>query len=217
MADVPVPSLARARELKITELSTLFANDDLTLEELERRIELVYKAGSMTELDAVTADLRSLPAPASSGVPVRGRRSAAPAPTVYEQASARVLSLMSSTRRVGRWAVPQELKVVALMSDTRIDLTQAVLPPGIVDVELRCVMTAFKLVVPPNVRVVNEAHAVMASITSRADEVTPGTTSGTIIRLSGFALMSEEKVVVRRVEDALLGDGEDDDHDDDDD
>jgi len=217
MADVPVPSLARARELKITELSTLFANDDLTLEELERRIELVYKAGSMTELDAVTADLRSLPAPASSGVPVRGRRSAAPAPTVYEQASARVLSLMSSTRRVGRWAVPQELKVVALMSDTRIDLTQAVLPPGIVDVELRCVMTAFKLVVPPNVRVVNEAHAVMASITSRADEVTPGTTSGTIIRLSGFALMSEVKVVVRRVEDALLGDGEDDDHDDDDD
>ena len=217
MADVPVPSLARARELKITELSTLFANDDLTLEELERRIELVYKAGSMTELDAVTADLRSLPAPASSGVPVRGRRAAAPAPSVYEQASARVLSLMSSTRRVGRWAVPQELKVVALMSDTRIDLTQAVLPPGIVDVELRCVMTAFKLVVPPNVRVVNEAHAVMASITSRADEVTPGTTSGTIIRLSGFALMSEVKVVVRRVEDALLGDGEDDDHDDDDD
>ena len=59
MADAHLPSLSRAREQKISELSTFFANDDLSLEDLERRIERVYKAANVSELDAITADLRS--------------------------------------------------------------------------------------------------------------------------------------------------------------
>ena len=57
MADssVPVPSLSRAREEKISELSTHFANDDLSLEDLERRIERVYKAANVAELEDITA------------------------------------------------------------------------------------------------------------------------------------------------------------------
>src|SRR6185312_17365173 len=58
---LPPPSLARAREQKISELSEHFANDDLSLEDLERRIERVYKASSMVDLEQITADLH-LPA-----------------------------------------------------------------------------------------------------------------------------------------------------------
>lgn len=205
MADAPVPSLARAREEKISELSTYFANDDLTLEELERRIERVYKSSSVTELDTITADLKS----AATRTDDYARGALAPRSKSKAVASAatpntRIMSIMSSTRRVGRWAVPQKLDVVGIMSDSGIDLTHAALPPGVVDIELRLVMTSFKLVVPPGMRVINEAHSFMASIHSRSDEFSSGgeppTGGEPVIRLTGYAFMADVHIVVRRSE-----------------
>ena len=217
MADAPLPlsSLSRAREQKISELSQHFANDDLSVDDLERRIEQVYKAASVVELDEITADLRHAVAPAALPKPSRisrGRSSSA-VPATYEIANTRVLSLMSSTKRVGRWAVPQKLDVLAIMSDTKIDLTQAVLPTGMIEINLRVVMAAFKLIVPPNVRVINEMHSVMADVSSRADELDPegAPATGTVIRLAGYALMAEVKVVVRRREHPIPDDDDDDD------
>lgn len=210
MADVPIPSLARARELKIDELSTHFANDDLSLEDLERRIEQVYKAASVGELEKITADLRSATvAPPdydrANVVPGRGGGAA-----TYEVPSGRLLSLMSTTKRVGRWALPRKFDVVAVMSDTRIDLTSAVLPPGVSEIELRAVMASMKVIVPPGVRVIVDTHSFMANVHSRADELplsdVPATANAPVIRLTGFALMADVKVVVRRREDPIYDD-----------
>src|SRR6476660_1255069 len=127
MAEPPVPSLSRAREQKIAELSTHFANDDLSLEDLERRIERVYKAVSVAELESIPADLRSPAALVDPRAePARGRVSLggnAPVTGTLEAARSRLVAFMSSTRRVGRWAVPRDMSVFALMSDTRLDLT----------------------------------------------------------------------------------------------
>ncbi|HTE44621.1 MAG TPA: LiaF domain-containing protein [Gemmatimonadaceae bacterium] len=219
MADAPIPSLSRAREQKISELSQHFANDDLSLEDLERRIERVYKAANVVELEQITADLRQAVLPAQNPiVPSRisglGRPSGA-VPAAYELESTRVLSLMSSTKRVGRWAVPRKVDVLAIMSETRIDLTQAVLPPGVIDLNLRVVMASFKLIVPPNVRVVNEMHSVMADVRSKAHELLPDGApekgESTVIRLRGYAFMAEAKIVVRRKEEPVYSDDDDDD------
>ncbi len=205
MADAPVPSLAHAREAKINELSTYFTNDDLSIEELEHRIERVYQAASVAELEAITADLRSsvaLPATASS-------RGAGTSVASSEAGSSRLLSLLSSTRRVGRWRVPPKLDIVAIMSDTKIDLTHAVVPPGGVDINLRVIMASFRLVVPPDMRVVNDTHAVLANVSSHADELPPNDASAApmpVVRLTGFALMSDVNVVVRRREDPAYDD-----------
>jgi hypothetical protein len=213
MADFPVPSLSRAREQKISELSTFFANDDLSLEDLERRIERVYKATNMTELETITADLQKAAKPLDDYARAQIARSTLEAPSSLALVSARVLSLMSSTRRVGRWAVPQHLDVVAIMSDTRIDLTQASLPAGVVDIELRAVMASFKLIVPPNTRVINETHSIMANVRSRADEFLPNesppSANAPVIRLTGFAMMADVNIVVRRREDPVYDDDDD--------
>lgn len=204
MADL-TPPLTRAREQKITELSSHFANDDLTLEDLERRIERVYKAVSVAELDAITADLQSL-SPQAAGVSgTRVSSSTSRAAGTYAPNSGRILSIMGESRRMGRWQVPQRLDVVSVMSDTRIDLTQAVMPSGIVDIDMRVVWAACKIVVPPGMRVINEMHAIMASVHSKADDVAAGAggTFAPTIRLTGIALMAEVKVVVRRREDPI--------------
>jgi hypothetical protein len=210
----PIASLSRAREAKINELSTHFANDDLTLEDLERRIERVYKAASVVELEEITADLRkAMTMPANQSVVPSSSRSTAVSPG-YETVAERVLAFMSSTRRVGRWLVPLKLNVVAIMSDTKLDFTHAAMPGAVIDIHVRAVMASCKLVVPPNVRVINEMHAVMASVRSRASEVLPGdppaSLESPVIRLTGYALMADVNVVVRRLEEPVYDDDDDD-------
>src|SRR5436190_22561840 len=62
----PLVSLADERERVVQQLSDHFANDRLSLEELETRIELAYKASSTADLQRLTADLPSV---AASPVP----------------------------------------------------------------------------------------------------------------------------------------------------
>jgi len=217
---LPPPSLSRAREQKISELSQHFANDDLSLEDLERRIERVYKAISVAELDAITADLTSV-----AGVPNGGAALApadriahvardanlivAPSPAI-EAPRGRLLSIMSSHRRVGRWTVPRDLHVFALWSDSRLDLTTAVLPVGgVVNIEITSIMASFRVIVSPDMHVINDMHAFMSDMRNSADAMVPGTVASArtpVIRLTGTAFMSDFKVKVRRREEPLPDD-----------
>src|SRR5215472_10207153 len=105
----PIVSLTDERERVIQQLSEHFANDRLSLDELESRIELAYKAPTIGDLRRLTADL-----PSGAAAPV-------PAPLPPEESVAlapdreRVWSVMSETRRGGGWAVPQRLDLVAVM------------------------------------------------------------------------------------------------------
>jgi hypothetical protein len=204
------PPTTQAREQTISELSLHFANDHLSLEDLERRIERVYKAATVAELEEITADLIAIAAPptrsrggrlatAASGASVVGS-------TQQSLEKARILSIMGEARRLGRWQVPQRLEVVSIMSDTQIDLTRAVMPPGIVEIDMSVIWSACKLIVQPGMRVINEMHAIMGSVQSTPDEGGAETEAAyaPTIRLTGFALMSEVKVVVRRREDPAI-------------
>jgi len=216
MADAPLPTLSRAREQKISELSQHFANDDLSLDELERRIEQVYKAANISELDAITADLRvsQLPAAARPSSAAMTNARTDYATSNLPALNSRLLAVMSESKRTGRWLVPQHLDVVALMADTKIDLTSAVMPAGGAEFHVRSFWAACKIIVPPEMRVINEMHAIMASVVSKADEMDAegAKRHGPTLRLTGTAFMAEVKVVVRRREDALLelDDDEDD-------
>jgi hypothetical protein len=118
-----------------------------------------------------------------------------------------MLAIMSSTKRVGRWAVPRDLSVFAMMSDTKLDLTTAALPAGgIVNVDMTAVMASFKVIVPPGMRVVNDLHSIMSDVGSAAEELLPGEFTSLrvpVLRLTGTAFMSEVKVKVRRREEPI--------------
>lgn len=195
----PILSLADQRERVIQQLSEHFANDRLSLDELESRMELAYKAASVADLQRLTADL-----PSGTAVPV-------PAPTPAEVLPAlapdrdRIFAVMSETSRRGAWVVPQRLDLLAVMADTTIDLTQAALPTGIIDIHIRSVCAAVKIVVPPGLQVVNRLSSLMGSVSGGAEPneaagAGGGWTQGTVIRLTGWALMAEVKTKVRRRE-----------------
>jgi hypothetical protein len=128
--------------------------------------------------------------------------------SVVPVARARLVAFMSSTRRVGRWAVPRDLRLVAVMSDSKLDLTRAALPVGgIVNIDMTAVMASVRIIVPPGMRVVNEMHSIMADVGSSADELDAGTGRvSPVIRLTGTACMADVKVKVRRREDQPFDD-----------
>lgn len=174
-------SLAQARERAIDTLSQHFAHDHITLDELERRLELAYRAGSVAEVRALVSDLESTPGAGAEPASV-------PAPIVPDHE--RIVSVMSENRRRGVWAVPQRLDVVAVMADSTIDLTQATLPSGIIDIRVKALMAAVKIIVPPGVRVANRVGAFMGSVNVRPDDA-PTRPELPVIRLTGWAVMAE--------------------------
>jgi uncharacterized protein DUF1707/cell wall-active antibiotic response 4TMS protein YvqF len=196
----PILSLADERERVIQLLSDHFANDRLSLEDLESRMELAYKSTTLADLQRLTADLPTAAAAAQVPAPLPADELPAISPD-----RERVYAVMSETSRRGAWLVPQRLDLLALMSDTTIDLTQATLPSGIIDIHVRSICAAVKLVVPPGLQVVNRVSSLMSSVHGGgepADSAGPNGAwkQGTVVRLSGWALMAEVQTKVRRRE-----------------
>ena len=187
---LPVP-LNAERERTIDELSVRFAHDALSIEELERRLELAYRATSVAELRALTADL--VPATAA---PVPNAATGALTGEFVERG--RMLSIMSDSKRRGPWVVPHRMELVSVMASTTLDFTEALMPTGIVDIHLRGLMTEVKIIVPPDVYVVNRASSLMSNVEEDTDVTPPP--GAPVIRLSGWVTMANVVVKVRRRE-----------------
>lgn len=195
--DSPVVPLEQTRDKTIDALSLHFAHDALSLEELERRLELAYRARSVAELRALTADLE--PVAERSAVPAVANAPVSPALAPDHE---HIRSIMAETKRLGVWAVAQRLDLTAVMSDTTIDLTQAVLPAGIVDVHVKAMMTDLKVILPPGVRVANRLSNFMASVEVQPDD-SPTRADLPVIRLTGWAVMASVVVKTRKREELL--------------
>lgn len=182
------PAIGPARERTIERLSAHFANDGLSIEELDLRLERAYAATSLAELEALTADL-----PDERAVPAERSLPAASSAIDRYEGPAIIRAIMSETRRGGLWVVPPQLDVKAVMANITLDLRSAMLAPGVTDIDVTAVMASVQILLPPGVRVVENLRAFMASVTddSYSDISRP---SAPVIRLTGRAFMSEVKV-----------------------
>ncbi len=187
-AHPPVP-LAAARDRAIELLSAHFANDRLTMDELDQRLERAYAATSIAQLDALTADL-----PDERPLAMQAHAAAPPVALDRPEESGRIFALLSETRRGGLWAVPPELDVSAAMSNLTLDFRSALLSPGVTHVRIKAVMASVQIVLPPGVRVVESVRAFMASVTDDSYSVVTPDPSVPVIRLTGQAVMAEVKV-----------------------
>lgn len=191
MSFVPGEPLDAVREKVVSALSLHFANDRLTLEELEQRLALVYSARSPAEVTRLLADL---PTPG-------GAESPQVAVVPAEEAAPRrmILAVMGELRRRGAWNLPRELAVFAVMGNAKLDLRQATFPAGVTTINAFGLMSEISIIVPPDVGVEADGSALMGtvdSVSSRGSTSVPG---HPMIRVKGFALMSTIHVKVRAV------------------
>jgi hypothetical protein len=191
--------LKKRRDEVINELSDAFADDALELAEFERRLAEAHKAEEVSALDATVRDLpkRAMgpdTAPATSLATVEKPR---PVPAVVQAAPKTVRALLGSVSRGGAWALPHQLTVRALLGSCELDLREAVLSPGVTEIEVSAVFGSIEITVPPNLAVEVDGTAVLGSFEhlerapARPDPDTP------ILRIKGKAVLGSVDVMTK--------------------
>jgi hypothetical protein len=188
-----------ARDKVVQSLGDHFANDHLTLDEYERRVDEALRAPSAAALAELTRDLNAL-------VPVSSTPASAPAPrpatTVQPRESAprRFLALMSGVVRKGRWVVPGRIRAVAIMGGIELDLSAAELTAPITEIHVTAIMGGVVVSVPPGVRLESDGLAILGGFEDQLHEPASGDPNAPVVRVRGLAFMGavETKVVERQ-------------------
>lgn len=177
---VPATGLEAARERAVERLSMHYARDQLTLEELESRLEQAYAARTSEALDSVLAGL-----PAVSATPAP----AAPAPVGKRSKSRSFIAVMSGVGRRGAWIVPKRIHAFAFMGGIELDLREAVLDPEGTEINVVAVMGGVVVTVAPNVRLETDGAAFMGGFEDQLKLPASRDPNAPVVRLTGFAFM----------------------------
>lgn len=171
------------RESVVQRLSEQFAADRLSLEELERRLDLVYVAKSPEELAAITADLPTAVATVNARpVGLRG-------PLVQ-----RVRSTLGSIERSGPMEIPSVLEVRAIMGNIELDLREAVFG-AFTEIAIHSIFGNVEVTLPPGVRVESDGDGILGNFQCHVSAgAMPMVGTAPVVRLTGRTILGNVEV-----------------------
>lgn len=173
------------RERAIARLSESFSRDELSVDEYERRVSLVYGAATRPELEKLSADLPAAPTPDPELV-------AAPL---------RVSAVLSNVVRPGPSALPKQLHMRSWGGNIEIDLSRSSLQPGVTELEVDVVLGNLEIVLPEHAHVDPQMSAVLASFDnprrSNASSALPAAVPPAVIRFTGRIVLGNVSVRFR--------------------
>ena len=156
------------RERALAALRAASVEGRLTVEELADRAERVERARTQRDLARILGDLP---------------RAAARAP----EAPPRERAVLSSLRRAGRFQPAPRTRYTAVLGSVDVDLRRASLPAeGQVEIELRSILGAARLHVPPGVEVLVTGGGLLCSRDVRIDAAAPPGAPVVRVRTRGF-------------------------------
>lgn len=178
--DSPAGQLQRAREQARSRLGDGYAQDLIDQDTLDERLEAVERAATVAEVDAIVADLR--PPETTSLVP-------ASAAVAVSGPPARMRVLFSSIDRTGAWHVSPRTHVRVVFGNATIDLRQAVLPGGPIELDVNVVFGNLDLIIPPGWQLDNDCGAILGSVEQLSGPPPPGQPRQ-VLRLRGRVVFS---------------------------
>jgi hypothetical protein len=191
------------RQRTIDVLCEAFANDELEVEEFERRVEAAHRAVSAEELRRLLTGLPAsqLPVPAPGGQPARRAASTDPEAPDPHLGDVRDWGLsagvMGGTTRRGYWVPARHNVAIALMGGCELDLREASLPPGVTEIYAVAMWGGVEIIVPPWIRVETSGVGIMGGFDHHQDVRSSAPPDGPVLRISGLALMAGVDVAVR--------------------
>ena len=192
---LPGPTLDEARAEVGRVLSDHFAEDRISVEEFERRLELTFKA---TTVEGVRQQLVGItPETPGSATSSYEPASAYVESHVDRKAQKTLVAVMSGVVRRGRWNVPRKLNVFAFMGGVELDMHDARLGQE-THINVIAFMGGAEIRVPADVRVECDGMAFMGGFEDRSSEPTYSSAHTPVIRITGFAFMGGVEVKVTR-------------------
>ncbi|OKJ11857.1 DUF1707 SHOCT-like domain-containing protein [Kitasatospora sp. CB01950] len=123
---------AAERDAAAERLQQAYAEERITHEEMEQRLQQALTATTRTELDLATADLPASPS---------------------DDDTATIATAGGRIVRRGAWRVPRTLKVASAFGKVRLDLSHAIIEHQVVDIELGLGFGRATITVPHNATV----------------------------------------------------------------
>ncbi|RDV38727.1 DUF1707 domain-containing protein [Bradymonadaceae bacterium TMQ3] len=171
--------LGPAREETIERLQQAYADDLLTLDELDERLELASRAEKREHLLVLVDDL---PDEASDElVPYESGGE-----LVRAGAAMRVMCVFSETKRTIDGPAPSRIEATVLFGEARIDLSGADFGSGVLEIRCNVAFGELKVYVPQGVAVETAGVPILASFYGKDRDVKSG---APVVRLTGFAAM----------------------------
>lgn len=183
-SDVAAPAETE-REQAIARLTEGFARDELTVEEYERRVSLVYAAGTRTDLARVAAEFPALPrsAPELATLPLE------------------VTSILSNVVRAGPAVLPKRLRTRSWAGNIELDLSGARVEPGVTEIEIDVVLGNLEISLPPHAHVDDRTNVFLGSFenprSGGAAPSPPPASPPTVVRFRGRVLLGNVSVRFR--------------------
>lgn len=169
------------RDQVVRLLSAAYADDLLTVAQLDRRLTAVYRAQSMAELQQQLVD----PADPTRWLNQNNRYFTA-SELVPERGLAAAIAGAFSAK--GGWLVPRHLKVFALAGGGDLDLREARFAPGVTSIEVVAIAGGVDLILPEGIRVEVIGAAFLGGF-EHSSGIAVEDPDAPLVRVSGIAVM----------------------------
>lgn len=192
--------LKHTREVTIDALMEHFANDVMEIEEFERRVDAAHSAKTSDELKALLHDLpgsANLPAVPGQDTAVAGTGHFEVAPASQVRDTGVILAVMGGGSRKGRWIPARKNYCVTVMGGAELDFREAVLGPGVTEVQIFTMWGGVDVIVPPGMNVEVHGLALMGGFEHQTDQSIAPNPGAPTLRITGVALMGGVDVNTR--------------------
>ncbi|MDP9776455.1 hypothetical protein J2S58_000078 [Nakamurella flavida] len=199
------------REQVAVALHTAMAEGRIEVPELEERLDAVYRAKTLGELEPLTSDLPGHRPVTAAGVALPAPPPEPGSPGIVSRVgggyptSSAAVAVMSGATRSGRWVVPRQFTAVAVMGGVELDLTQARFAERQVTITAVAVMGGIEITVPADVTVLVSGIGLMGGFEDHARS--DGYPGGPVLRVNGLALMGGVEVKRGRLPEQITDDG----------
>ncbi|WEH39912.1 DUF1707 domain-containing protein [Streptomyces sp. NBC_01218] len=196
-APSPGPSGFRASDADRDRIADILreavAEGRLTAEEHAERVELVYRAKTVGELEPLVDDLPSTGRPAPGG--------AATSSYAYDAGAAdgdaeKLVAVFSSATRKGRWRVGGRTHAFALFGSVEIDLTEALFAQRLTVIDATSIFGNVEVKVPENVTLRGSGTGIFANFevvnTESADPEAP------VVVVNGYSVFGNVEAKPKR-------------------
>lgn len=213
--------LESARREAIRFLCQAQANDRLSIEAFENRLDQIKQASNQATFAAILADLEDTGAydtPTVALTRYRANRHELdePAAPVHPAEYLRLTSVFASTKRAGSWTVPLQIDAFVAVGEMTLDLKDAVFATDVVDITVDVTLGSLTLIVPAGTQIENEVAERFSGSTHSTRLAKGARPNGLLLRIRGKAFMASIDVKERfpsgqakpGIFDRLLGSGD---------
>jgi hypothetical protein len=168
-------------------IADAYADGRLTVEEHSQRLDAVWAAKTLGELEPLIVDLgRPISRPAT-GLQWGGKTGFSGNLPAFPDNNERVFAVMSGSKREGEWLVPPHMSVVGVMGSVDWDMRNAIFTAPTIIIDVAMTMGELKLRIPDGVGVEDNTMHIMAQTEFKG--VVAAQPSAPVIRLQGFVAL----------------------------